>query len=116
MVGRDRLALAHLIVTVNHYLVAFGEPLDEFDVPVLATADADFDAAGRTSRHQQDAGLALAFTYGILWTLLYRNIKASRFGIVYDRLPALTILFRMQRRAVLFGWIALTVSIAIGFV
>jgi ABC-type transport system involved in cytochrome c biogenesis permease subunit len=59
--------------------------------------------------------LALSFTFGTLWTLLYRNIKASRFGVVYDRLPPLAVLFRMQVQALLLGWGALTVSILIGF-
>ena len=62
------------------------------------------------------AAFALAFTFGVLWTLLYRNIKASRFGIVYERLPPLATLFKMQRRALLIGWLSLTASIAVGYV
>lgn len=61
------------------------------------------------------AAFALAFTFGLLWAMLYRNIKASRFGVVYERLPPLAILFRMQLHSQVVGFVSLTVSILVGF-
>jgi len=59
-------------------------------------------------------GFAVSAVYGALYLLLYWELKRSRFGLVYDRLPPLETLARMSLRAVLFGVGFLTVTIVCG--
>jgi len=60
------------------------------------------------------AAFAVSAVYGVLYLLLHHELKRSRFGLVYDRLPPLEVLARMSLRAVLVGLAALTVTIACG--
>jgi ABC-type transport system involved in cytochrome c biogenesis permease subunit len=60
------------------------------------------------------AGLAVAFVYGLLYLMLYHEIKSHRLGIIYRRLPALEKLFEMCRAALYFGFIFLTVGLVLG--
>lgn len=59
-------------------------------------------------------GFCVSAVYGGLYLLLYWELKRSRFGLVYDRLPPLETLARMSLRAVVFGLAFLTVTIACG--
>lgn len=59
-------------------------------------------------------GFAVSAVYGGLYLFLYWELKRSRFGLVYDRLPPLETLARMSLRAVVFGLAFLTVTIAFG--
>jgi len=52
--------------------------------------------------------------FGLLYVLLYHNLKAHRFGIVYERLPSLEVLDGMNVRAAAFGLGCLTLAIAVG--
>ena len=52
--------------------------------------------------------------YGVLYLLLYHDLKASHFGIIYQRLPSLDILAKMSLRSTVLGAVFLTVTIAIG--
>jgi ABC-type transport system involved in cytochrome c biogenesis permease subunit len=62
------------------------------------------------------SGFAVSAAYGLLFLLLYRELKASRFGRVYERLPSLDLLARMTVRAALVGLIFLTVAMLAGVV
>jgi len=57
---------------------------------------------------------AVSAIYGILFLLLYHDLKASRFGLVYQRLPPLDVLAKMSLRAAVLGVVFLTVTIVIG--
>jgi ABC-type uncharacterized transport system permease subunit len=59
-------------------------------------------------------GLSIAAVYGLLYLMLYHEIKSSRFGVIYSRLPNLETLETMSHRAEVFGFVALSVAIAIG--
>jgi len=59
-------------------------------------------------------GISLAAVYGFLYLMLYHDIRSSRFGIIYNRLPNLETLETMSHRAEVFGFCALTVAIAVG--
>ncbi len=59
-------------------------------------------------------GFAVSAIYGGLYLLLHWELKRSRFGLIYDRLPPLEDLARMSLRAALFGVGFLTVTIACG--
>jgi ABC-type uncharacterized transport system permease subunit len=57
---------------------------------------------------------AVSAIYGVLYLLLYHDLKASRFGLVYQKLPPLEVLAKMSLRAAVLGVVFLTVTIAIG--
>jgi len=52
--------------------------------------------------------------YGLLYLLLYHEIKSNRFGVMYSRLPNLELLETMSYRAEVFAFIMLTLAILVG--
>jgi ABC-type transport system involved in cytochrome c biogenesis permease subunit len=60
------------------------------------------------------ASFGLACVIGITYVLLFKEIKAKHLGFFYARLPSLQSLDAMNGRAVMVGWIFLTVGVAIG--
>ncbi len=62
------------------------------------------------------SGFAVSAVYGVLFLLLYRDMKASRFGLIYERLPSLELLAGMTVRAAASGLLFLTIAIAAGIV
>src|SRR3979490_2553782 len=62
------------------------------------------------------ASFALACVIGITYVLLFKEIKAKHLGFFYARLPSLQVLDRMNQRAIITGWIFLTVGIVVGAV
>lgn len=60
------------------------------------------------------AAFAVSAIYGLLFLVLYHDLRRSRFGIVYDRLPPLEVLAAMSLRAVHLGVVFLTLTIACG--
>lgn len=58
--------------------------------------------------------ISLSATYGFLYLMLYHEIKSSRLGIVYTRLPDLETLETMSHRAEVFGFAMLGAAILIG--
>jgi ABC-type transport system involved in cytochrome c biogenesis permease subunit len=62
------------------------------------------------------ASFALACVIGITYVLLFKEIKAKHLGFFYARLPSLQVLDRMNQRAIVIGWLFLTLGIAVGAV
>jgi ABC-type uncharacterized transport system permease subunit len=62
------------------------------------------------------AALAVSFVHGILYLLLYREIRDHRFGVLFRRLPPLAVMSRMTNLAAVVGWCLLTVTIVAGSV
>jgi len=60
------------------------------------------------------ASFALACVIGITYVLLFKEIKAKHLGFFYARLPSLQVLDRMNQRAIIIGWIFLTVGLLAG--
>ncbi len=60
------------------------------------------------------AAIAISAVYGFLYLMLYHEIKASRFGVIYKKLPSLEVLEGLSSRATVFGFTLLTVAIAFG--
>ncbi len=60
--------------------------------------------------------ISLSAAYGFLYLMLYHEIKSSRFGLIYNRLPNLEMLEKMSSKAEVFGFIMLSVAITIGLV
>ncbi|MEK7251094.1 MAG: cytochrome c biogenesis protein CcsA [Bacteroidota bacterium] len=61
-------------------------------------------------------GVSLSAVYALLYLMLYHEIKSSRFGTIYSRLPNLETLEQMNIKAVFFAFTMLSVAIAIGFI
>ena len=62
------------------------------------------------------ASFALACVIGITYVLLFKEIKAKHLGFLYTRLPSLEVLDRMNQRAIVIGWIFLTLGMIVGAV
>jgi len=62
------------------------------------------------------SGFTIAAVYGFLFTLLYKEIKLSKFGIIFNRLPSLETLEKLSFYSVLIGFILLSLSIIIGVI
>ncbi len=62
------------------------------------------------------ASLAISSLYGIMYLLLFYDIKRSRFGVIYNRLPSLEVLSELSQKAAGIGVFFLTIAIIIGFV
>jgi ABC-type transport system involved in cytochrome c biogenesis permease subunit len=60
------------------------------------------------------ASFALACVIGITYVLLFKEIKAKQLGFFYARLPSLQVLDRMNQRAIVIGWIFLSVGVIVG--
>jgi ABC-type uncharacterized transport system permease subunit len=58
--------------------------------------------------------ISLAAVYGLLYLMLYHEIKSTRFGLIYSRLPNLEVLETMSNRAEVFGFVMLSIAIGIG--
>src|SRR5215468_1601274 len=62
------------------------------------------------------ASFALACVIGITYVLLFKEIKAKHLGFFYARLPSLQVLDSMNQRAIVVGWLFLTVGLFVGAV
>ncbi len=60
------------------------------------------------------AALMLAAIYGGLYLLLFRAIRQNQYGAIFEHVPSLERLERYGLRATTFGFIFLTLSIALG--
>jgi ABC-type transport system involved in cytochrome c biogenesis permease subunit len=62
------------------------------------------------------SALAISAVYGGLYLMMYHEIRASKFGIVYRKLPDLQTLERLSYGAIWLGFIFLSIVILIGYV
>ena len=60
------------------------------------------------------ASFALACVIGITYVLLFKEIKAKHLGFFYARLPSLQVLDSMNQRAIVVGWVFLTIGLIVG--
>jgi ABC-type uncharacterized transport system permease subunit len=59
---------------------------------------------------------AISAVYGVLYLMLYHQIKSSRFGTFYNRLPSLQLLEKMGDKSALIGVIFLTIAVALALI
>ena len=59
------------------------------------------------------SGFTMSAVWGVLYLMQHHEIKANRFGLLYNRLPSLGLLERMSAVAVIVGLIFLSVAILI---
>jgi ABC-type transport system involved in cytochrome c biogenesis permease subunit len=62
------------------------------------------------------ATFALAAMLGLTYVLQFKEIKKKHLGYFYTRLPALHVLDAMNSRAVIVGWLFLTIGVVVGVV
>jgi ABC-type uncharacterized transport system permease subunit len=62
------------------------------------------------------SAFALAAIYGLIYLLLYHQIRIKRFGLIFRRLPPLATLDSMNFYAAAVGFAFLTVAVITGFV
>src|SRR5689334_21880947 len=62
------------------------------------------------------ASFALACVIGITYVLLFKEIKAKHLGFFYARLPSLQVLDSMNQRAIVIGWVFLTIGLFVGWI
>lgn len=62
------------------------------------------------------SGITISAVYGLLFMILYKNIKSNKFGLVFDRLPSLEILEKLSFYSMVIGFVLLTLAIVIGII
>ncbi len=62
------------------------------------------------------SGFTISAVYGFLYLTLYKDLKHSRFGLIFNRLPNLEVLEKLSFYSAVIGFILLTVSIIIGVI
>jgi ABC-type transport system involved in cytochrome c biogenesis permease subunit len=62
------------------------------------------------------ASFALAAMLGLTYMLQFKEIKKKQLGYFYTRLPSLHVLDAMNSRAVVVGWLFLTIGVVVGVV
>lgn len=62
------------------------------------------------------ASFALAGVLGLTYMLQFKEIKKKHLGYLYTRLPSLQILDSMNSRAVMVGWLFLTIGVVVGVI
>lgn len=62
------------------------------------------------------SAITISAVYGLLYLMLYHDIKSKQFGVIYKRLPNLETLERMSFTATVFGFVLLTVAIVVGLI
>lgn len=62
------------------------------------------------------SGITISAVYGLLFLVLYKDIKLNKFSIIFDRLPSLETLENMSFISLVIGFLLLTISITIGII
>lgn len=62
------------------------------------------------------AGITISAVYGILYLILYKEIKLNKFGLIFNRLPSLEILEQLSFIAAIIGFVFLSITIIIGII
>lgn len=62
------------------------------------------------------AAITISAVYGFLYITLYKDIKANKFGLVFNRLPNLEILEKLSFYSAIIGFAALSITMLIGLI
>jgi len=62
------------------------------------------------------SGITISAVYGLLYMLLYKNLKSNKFGLIFNRLPSLEILEKLSFYSMVIGFVLLTFSTIIGII
>lgn len=103
------LLLAFVFQTVSSLFI---KDLTEI-APILRSRLLGFHVAAALLGY---TAISLSAVYGLLYLMLYHQIKSSHFGVIYKRLPNLETLEKMSHKSEVFGFWMLTVAIIVGFI
>lgn len=101
------LTMVSIVVLVLLWMMPKGEPLPVLLQTYLFGIHVSAALLGY-------AFFALSFVNSLTYTLLFHEIHSKRLRFFYARLPSLETLDHLSRQAVLAGFLALTVAIAVG--
>lgn len=62
------------------------------------------------------SGITISAVYGLLFILLYKNLKANRFGLLFNRMPSLETLEKLSFYSLIIGFVLLSIAITIGII
>jgi ABC-type uncharacterized transport system permease subunit len=62
------------------------------------------------------SGITISAVYGLLFWILYKEIKLSKFGLIFERLPSLEILENLSYYSAVIGFVLLTIATIIGVI
>jgi len=62
------------------------------------------------------AGITISAVYGLLYLILYKEIKLNKFGLIFNRLPSLEVLETLSFYSAVIGFILLTIASTIGII
>ena len=62
------------------------------------------------------SGFTISAVYGFLYLTLYKDLKANRFGLIFNRLPNLEVLEKLSFYSAILGFVLLTIAIIIGVI
>jgi ABC-type transport system involved in cytochrome c biogenesis permease subunit len=60
------------------------------------------------------SGMAISAVYGLLYLMLFYDIKKQRFGLIYKQLPSLEVMAGFTYRSAILGFVFLTVAMGLG--
>ncbi len=60
------------------------------------------------------SGMAISAIYGLLYLMLFYDIKKRRFGLIYKQLPSLEVMSGFTYRAAILGFAFLTIAMVLG--
>jgi ABC-type transport system involved in cytochrome c biogenesis permease subunit len=60
------------------------------------------------------SGMAISAVYGLLYLMLFYDIKNQRFGLIYKQLPSLEVMAGFTYRAAILGFVFLTIAMGLG--
>lgn len=62
------------------------------------------------------SGITISAVHGLLFLILYKDIKLNKFSLIFNRLPSLETLEKMSFISLIIGFLLLTLSISIGII
>jgi ABC-type transport system involved in cytochrome c biogenesis permease subunit len=102
-----------LLLAVSLYLMPALDPAVNPRPPLLRSPLFTIHVVSMLSAY---ASFALACVIGVTYVLIFTEIKARHLGFFYARLPSLQVLDAMNARAVMVGWVFLTIGLTVGVV
>ena len=87
---------------------------DTFNIEVHHLLTSKFFVLHVSSAIAGYSAITVAAIYGTLYLMLYHDIKSSRFGIIYNRLPPLEILHGMNYKTVLIAFVFISGALILG--
>jgi ABC-type uncharacterized transport system permease subunit len=60
------------------------------------------------------SGITISAVYGLLFLILYKNLKLNKFGLIFNKLPSLETMEKLSFYSLVIGFVLLTIATIIG--